>query len=261
MPCVLVPIAGLAVRLGGTVKYLLPMLNESGKVTTLLQEHIRLANALQWKVTALTRPDAEKITFNYLAARETNTMSNITVVSVAARDTVDEPTTTMNESVLQGLKQYRKWVADDDLTLMLMGDTYFFVNTYDRLPTLTGYVKQMQTLLQEDEKTIATLLLFPIRSEQVGKLGQVDFDADTKDVRAIVDKTVDCPLQYAWGAMMFKPQFYDYVVADEPHLGYAIMPAIRAGWKVKVVAADACEYYDCGTLHEYIGLLKRLESS
>jgi hypothetical protein len=254
MPCVLIPIAGLAVRLGGTMKYLLPLLNESGKVTTLLQEHINLANALQWEVTALTRPDADKFTFNYLASKDSNNMATTKVIAVSAKDKVDVPTSTMNESVLVGQAKQK----ENDLTLMLMGDTYFFVNKANRCLVLKNHVYSMQKLLIDDEKTIAVLLLFPIRKEQVGKLGQVSFDESTKDVRAIVDKTFDCLLPYAWGAMMYKPQFMDFVVSEEPHLGYAIMPAIKAGWKVKVVEAKECEYYDCGTIQEYRNLLQRL---
>lgn len=256
MPRVLIPVAGLAVRLGGTVKYLLPLFDEDGKVTTLLREHMRLAQALGWETTVLTRIDARELIYNYL---KTHDLANgVKVWSVCAPDTMGAPTETMNQSVVNGIQQDFDWTRRTADTLMLMGDTFFYT-AGDRLPTLVNLVKEMQRLLSDDEKTVAVLLLFPIRKEQIGKLGQVDFDGETKEVRNIVDKTPNCTLPYAWGAMMYKHKFMNYVREKEPHLGYAIMPAIRAGWKVKVVVANYCSYYDCGTLHEYASLLKSLE--
>lgn len=253
MPRVLIPVAGLAVRLGGTVKYLLPLFDTDGKVTTLLQEHMRLANALQWNTTVLTRPDARDLTHNYLA-----TFKNTKVFAVCALGTTDTPTTTMSESILLGLEKENRENHDHDVTLMLMGDTYFHVEPKEnRLSILCQFVHKMHTLLIENESTVAVLLLFPIRKEQAGKLGQVDYDAQTNDVCNIVDKTVHCPLPYAWGSILYKPKFLDYLNSVDPHIGYAIMPAIRDGMKIKVVVADSCEYYDCGTLHEYAGLLKK----
>jgi hypothetical protein len=103
-------------------------------------------------------------------------------------------------------------------------------------------------------KSDLDLSLWRIRSDQYGKLGQVLISPDGK-VLDCVDKNPDCKYELSWGAMTFSRKFLDHLHMDFPHVGYGIVPALKANMDVNGIILPG-RYWDCGTPVEYVRYLK-----
>lgn len=99
--------------------------------------------------------------------------------------------------------------------------------------------------------------VFHTREEQRQRLGMVDWDARTGRVLDVVDKPYETDLTEAWGVMAWKPRFWDVLEMDMPHVGYGVIPALRAGLDVRAVRIPG-GYWDCGTFDEYADLCRYL---
>ena len=101
------------------------------------------------------------------------------------------------------------------------------------------------------------LSLWRIRSDQYGKLGQVLISSDGR-VLDCIDKDPDCKYEFSWGAMTFNRKFLNHLHVDFPHIGYGIVPAVKANLSVNGVILPG-RYWDCGTPLEYMRYLKTME--
>lgn len=97
--------------------------------------------------------------------------------------------------------------------------------------------------------------LFQTRPEQHRKLGMCRVKGT--QVLEVVDKPQETALNQAWGVLAWKPSFWDFMNADDPHIGYALPRAIEAGLDVRAVFMDG-EYFDCGTPDEYFECINHL---
>lgn len=209
----LLPAGGMATRLSGLPKFLLPCPDGY-----LLKRHIdkmREAGAQKvWiaasKATApFVKPYAENATAK---TYETGTMPGDLL---AIRD-----------------------FCSDDTVLFGLPDTYWtYSETYPKL----------LHRIQEFGADVA-VGLWRIRNDQRGKLGQVDTYGDR--CTRIVDKAPDCLLPWVWGAIAWQPVFWDFIKPDMSHMGMALQAAIDGGLKVWPVMIEG-DYFDCGSWEEY----------
>lgn len=147
---------------------------------------------------------------------------------------------TMNSTLLS----LRTAAGEDDVAFG-MPDTYWQDNTV--YPTL---------LRMLDDGADVAVAVWRARPGQHQKLGMVAFDGNDH-VLDVVDKPTETALTYGWGALAWKAKFWDYLQPADPHVGYAIMPAVNAGLKVRVHVC-AGDYWDLGTPEEYFDLIKAM---
>ena len=210
----LLPAAGKATRIGGIPKWLLPV--PEGTLLDVHCQRMRLAG----------------VSHVLVAAGEHN--RDLMLQHVPANAIVYEGRSrTMAEDVLLA----RPYIGDNEV-LFGMPDTYF--GDADTYKYLTYFIPQ------EDVR----IALWPIQDDQRGKLGQCHVDEGTGLVDHVVDKDPTCTYEWAWGAIAWKPSFWQYIKPDMPHIGYALQPAIGAGLRITAVIPDG-EYTDCGTPEAY----------
>lgn len=209
----LLPAAGKATRIGGIPKWLLPV--PSGY---LLDTHVR----------RMERADVDAV----LIAAGAHNATLLAAYKPTLGRLYMGNSRTMSEDVLLA-----RPITNNARILFGMPDTYF-----DN-PTVYNVMRRYE------READVVLAVWRIGSDQRGNLGQVAFD-DNGMVTDVVDKNLTCPYQWAWGAMLWNPVFWDYITPDMPHVGYAIMPAVRAGLRVKVHIVDGA-YTDCGTPEAY----------
>jgi len=130
-------------------------------------------------------------------------------------------------------------------TLFGMPDTYFDdEQTYNKLATAIN---------GDCDVAVA---IFRARHRQHTKAGMVR----TKygKVIEVVDKPETTDMVWLWGALAWKPAFWEYINGSDPHIGYALPRAIAAGVGVRAIRCDG-NYWDCGTSAEYYELIRHLE--
>ena len=76
-------------------------------------------------------------------------------------------------------------------------------------------------------------------------------------VSSVIDKPTSGDYPYIWGALAWNAAFWEYLSADEPHVGYALPRATEAGLDVRAVIMDG-GYWDCGTVDGYFALVRQL---
>jgi len=221
----IVPAAGQAVRMGGIPKMLLPQ-----PTGTLLSRVCQeLANG-----------GADRV---YVGSNHKN-LPLIEDVIPDKHTVYGVQAATMSETVLAA----RRWVGEHDVVALAMPDTFF--------TSRWGNVFQlMAERLVKRTDTLAMAAVWKIRPDQVGKLGLVDI-GECNEVLAVIDKAKDSPLTEAWGALMWRPGFWDYIKPDHAHVGYALADAVQAGQHVEAIRIEG-RYWDCGTKDEYWKLCAR----
>ena len=209
----LLPAAGKATRIGGIPKWLLPV--PEGTLLDVHCQRMRLAG----------------VSHVLIAAGEHN--RDLLLQHAPANAIVYEGRSrTMAEDVLLA----RAHTGDNDV-LFGMPDTYF------------GESLLYDIMRKSHYDADVVLALWRTQDDQRGKLGQVAVNDDGY-VTDVVDKSLTCPYPWAWGAMLWNPVFWDYIKPDMPHVGYALMPAIKAGLRIKARFVYG-EYTDCGTPEAY----------
>ena len=222
-----IPAAGLATRMAGLPKFLLPILQGD---QTLLDWHVERQSAVVDRIVVVTRPQNA-----HLLERHTAN-SHVTVVAAT--------TETMSETVLRVMAAFPA-----EQYMLGMPDTYFL--DQDPYPELA--------VDDEASDDIAKLALWRIRDEQKGKLGQVDVDHSGM-VTAMLDKDPNCHYPYSWGALSFRAELASYIRTDHPHVGYAVAEALSQGQRVEGVVMDG-QYFDCGTPSEFRSLLRTVDAA
>lgn len=219
---ILIPAAGLATRMRGLPKFLLPI---DKQYTTLLENHIiNVVNQIKNldRILLATRPDLLK-------------MISSLKLDFPQLKIVEMETSTMNETIVN-LLNYSK----SKFFQLIMPDTFF------------SNEQPFNKLNQEPE--FCDLALWKIRSEQRGKLGEVEIDSKTHVIK-IIDKNPKSFLKYSWGALSFNLKLQKYIDPTQPHIGYALTNALKNNEVITTKVING-KYYDCGTPEEYLNLLK-----
>ena len=221
----IVPAAGSAVRMRGLPKFLLPA---STSYETLLERHV--SNMLDYCDTIWipTRPDLVPLLQSLGFASD-----RVVVVSLS--------TQSMTETALKIAN-----ISSAEKFMLCMPDTYF----YGELP-----YQELSELYSD-----AKLACWRIRPEQMGKLGQVEFEhskAESGKILTSKDKDPECKFEHSWGAMSFNRKFIQLGQPEMPHVGYIINPALDSALDVQGFSLDG-EYFDCGTPKEYLQLVEKI---
>lgn len=216
----ILPAAGLATRMRGLPKFLLPI---DENYQTLLETHIYELKNICNNIFLPTRPDLVPLIKSLNIS-----FDNLKIISME--------TNTMSETILKTCAK-----SESDSFIMIMPDTYFY--------------GQKPYSLLNSEAEICDLACWKIRDEQRGKLGEISYENDR--VLKVVDKQPENGFEYAWGALTFSKKLLDYVDINDPHIGYAIKNAVELGQNITLKKIDG-DYFDCGTPKEYIELLKRI---
>jgi len=217
----IIPAAGLATRMRGIPKFLLPC---DEVYTSLIERHL---NHLLGKVDTIwipTRPDLVMLLESLGIARD-----KVVILPVITEN--------MSQTVARVLQ-----ISSALHFNLFMPDTYFL----GELP--------YETL--NNEQDFANLACWRIREEQKGKLGQVRINS-LNMVTDIKDKVPDCDYEFSWGAVSFSKKLMKYINLTDPHIGYAVSAAVESGEKVGASIVDG-EYFDCGTPVDYLKMLGRV---
>lgn len=220
----MLPIGGSAQRIFGLPKFMLPVSEKD----SLIRMHVKgaLAAGVE-QVVIIGR------TFNIgLLTDHLLGFKDVTFVALS------EQTATMNETLVKGISSV-DYASD---CIVALADTFYL--NYD-------YQEIYAELLSAPNKTLG---LFPIRSEQFGKLGQVSFDNNGL-VLDVPDKNPECKFPFAWGNMKVPIEFIRTLDIELPHIGYSVRDAVVLGESFSTRIFN-CSYFDCGTFAEYQLLLK-----
>jgi hypothetical protein len=218
MNTILIPASGSATRMRGLPKFLLP----SGKDNlSLLENHIANVSNFASEILIGLNP-----IFLDIVLQANLALHGASIIPMK--------TANMTQTVLNLAK-----LSASDRYTVIMPDTAFEAKE--------SY--QFQFLHNDLD-----LSLWKIRSDQYGKLGQVSLDSNN-NVLDCVDKDPTCKYELAWGALTFNQKFLKFLHPDFPHIGYGIVPALKAKLNVKGVVIDG-SYWDCGTPEEYIRYLR-----
>lgn len=224
----LLPAAGLASRMMGIPKFLLPLSEAEG---TLLNHHITLLEPFVERILIPTRREWIGVLSNFKLGDK---------VSLIEKDTE-----TLTQSVLEtlGSKKF------EDVIIGLP-DTYFSSgNPYESL----ARIPQGERLL---------LSCFATQSHQKGRLGSVKIEK-TGLITQHRDKSSEFEFGTHWGAMRFPKEFVTLLPTDSVTVGALIDECIFHEIPVQGVL-ETSEFYDCGTVEEYTKCLvaiRRKESS
>ena len=224
----ILPAAGLATRMRGLPKFLLP----GGGVDspTLIERHISGMLEFCSTVWIPTRPEQIMLLDSLRIPSERVVLLPMSTVSMTE--------TVMRVSNISGSSRF----------MMIMPDTFFAGETpYEFLASGNGPM---------------TLACWNIRDEQKGKLGQVLLSNEPEGtVLSHKDKDPDCDFSISWGAMSLSKDILDYAKSEMPHTGYLIPKLLEKNLEIKARVIQGT-YYDCGTPSEYISMLtKNLESN
>jgi hypothetical protein len=214
----IVPAAGLASRMRGIPKFLLPC---DDVYTTLLEEH--LGNLLEVCETVWipTRPELVMLLDSLSISRD-----RIVILPITTRN--------MTETVLHVANLSRA-----DFFQLVMPDTFFLG-------------EKPYQMMSKNPKLV-DLACWKIRKEQRGKLGQVKIhDNRVIDMR---DKDPKCEFEHSWGALTFYRDLLTYCKDSDSHIGYAVKTALENNEEVNARVIEG-KYFDCGTPSEYLDLLR-----
>ena len=212
------PAAGLATRMRGLPKFLLPISND---YETLIERQIsKLRESNCVTIWIPTRPQFVILLESILRAQK-----DVIIFPVESKS--------MNETVLKVLN-----VSRAEHFALAMPDTFFLSeNPFASL---------------NSEPLIAEVACWEIRDKQRGKLGQVFVNEDNI-ILDIIDKNPNCEYELAWGCLTFSRGLIKYIDVNDPHIGYALRNAMKNhDLKIKKVQGS---YFDCGTASEYVELL------
>ena len=219
----IIPAAGLATRMRGIPKFLLPC---DDRYTTLIERHIDSLLGVCNTVWIPTRPELVLLLDSLNLARE-----RVVILPMQ--------TANMTQTVSKVLE-----IAHSDVFQLVMPDTY--------------YLGDQPYQILDPTPQLVDLACWGIRMDQRGKLGQVDIqDEQVRDIR---DKDESCEYEYSWGALTFNRKLLDYAELSDPHIGYAVSNALRNGQKVTARKLDG-KYFDCGTPKEYLAMLQEVIQS
>lgn len=213
----IIPAAGLATRMRGIPKFLLPC---DEQYTTLIELHIQSLLEVCETVWIPTRSEMVMLLDSLGLSKD-----RVVVIPMQTEN--------MTQTVARVLG-----IARTDTFQLVMPDTYF------------SGEKPYRVL--NDKPELVDLACWDIRDEQRGKVGQVQVVGSS--VVDIKDKVKTCEFQQLWGALTFGRDLLNYANMSDPHIGYAVRSALKAGKGVTAKRMQG-KYFDCGTPSEYISML------
>ena len=222
----LIPCAGTATRMGGLPKFLLPSANDTLINNTISHYRSHFFNKIYIGFSHLN------MQYFPLLNNEYNDLVPIDVNSTA----------TMSETVIKMTSQ----INTAKNYILFMPDTYFIL---DR-----ELVQMMQLLHTDDPNYDVVVIVWKIRPEQYGKLGQCLIE--NSKVIDIKDKDPECRYEYSWGVIGWNSNMTQYIDPVTPHVGFLINTALANGKNVGAIISDSI-YYDCGTYNEYFQMIKK----
>ena len=213
----ILPAAGLATRIGGIPKFLLP--NRQGR--PLIIDHIAAASGVD-RVVVVTRPDLTEfvraLIHQHLGAKV---------------DVLSASTSTMSATVhsaLAALPEIEGFAVGLPDTAVLPAVPY----------------EALYRALEDSDIAIAA---YPTRVDQAGRLGALRLaDHRCTEVRDKDPSASDWPNH--WGALAFTgAAFRAYSNPGDAHVGFALQKGVANGANAQVVHFGE-EYYDLGTVEE-----------
>lgn len=231
----IIPAAGLASRIGGIPKFLLPCGDDGEFLLRRLQRQMFDAGIGDHIVP--TRTDSRDVVRRGLMGRH-----RLMVVETA----------TMAETVLKCRDE-----AGNRDCYFGMPDGY--IANHDVFSHLALDMADWR-----QSEALAILALVRTRYDQRGKLGMVSAGYNESrqimQVFDVVDKDAECGLSWAWVAMAWRPAFWRYIKPEMPHVGYAVKAAIDDGQTITARLFNS-QYWDCGTFDEYGRLVEYIRRS
>ena len=216
----IIPAAGLATRMRGIPKFLLPC---DAEYNTLIEVHISALLETCETVWIPTRPEMVLLLDSLGLAKDRVVLLPMT-------------TENMTQTVAKVLQ-----IAKTENFHLVMPDTFFHGE------------KPYSTL--SNTPSLVDLACWKIRNDQKGKLGQVHIQ-ETK-VLDMLDKDPSCDYEYSWGALTFNRGLINYANSNDPHIGYAVRNALVSGESISARIMNG-KYFDCGTPREYLTLLQEV---
>lgn len=223
----ILPASGMATRIGGIPKALLPC----GADESLLTRHISNSIAAAIEPVVVTRSDLVEPFRKHIANRFGDSCA-----------VVPANTANMTQTVSTVLVQF----PHVDIFSVFLPDTWI-----NPLPPVVR--------LHDLASTHGVgLLVLPTRTDQAGKLGGVAFSSDGT-VEAIRDKTPDSRFSsHHWGAVAFSRDTYmRYHDLSDPHVGMAVERYVGASGRAHAVVLNDATYYDFGTFAEVRAFMSR----
>jgi UTP-glucose-1-phosphate uridylyltransferase len=211
----LIPCGGKAERLHGLPKYLMPIPGSTYALDEMCRK-LHAVKGLDW-VFVGSGLHNQKLIDQYTPPKGTN---------VYRAD---------SKTMCEGVLAARPHTGDSDV-IMCMADVHFSDETI---------LGKMAAELSAGADCVVAI--WNTRPEQRKSLGMVAFDKKSHKVHEVDDKPAKTALTDAWGAIGWKPSFWQYMRPPHAHMGLAINNAVSAGLTVKVVLAEG-EYHDLGTI-------------
>tara|TARA_B110000014_G_scaffold897_1_gene602 strand:- start:982 stop:1686 length:705 start_codon:yes stop_codon:yes gene_type:complete len=224
----IIPASGLATRLSGIPKFLLPIPNMNNLITF----HVSLSeNNNSFKnINIATNSSFYEILNNLENLNSNQKLKAIEILN----------TKTMNET----LNNFKN--KNSEYFLLTMPDTFFTDNEI---------VKKMINEIEADPSLDCVLGLWNIKDSQRIKVGQCKIE-DNRVVE-VVDKNLKYKYNHLWGTVLFKKNLWEFIDSNDPHIGYSFNPAIQSGLKIGYAIASG-SYYDCGTIEEYWDMVRNV---
>lgn len=222
----LIPAAGKAVRMYGLPKFLLPV--KDG----LLIDHL---------IAQMNQVVTEEI---FIGTSHSNAEAILRYAPITYDQTKHYrvETRTMSETVLAA-----RPIVGDANVIFGMGDSYW-----------TG-TSIYQRLLDKLNFSCVSAALWQVSSVQARSLGMCKVEGNIGDDEVIITKIVDKDqsgdLSWAWGALAWTKDFWQYIREDDPHVGYAVQRVIEQSNPVPAVLSDGI-YFDCGTTDGYFECIR-----
>lgn len=216
----IIPAAGLATRMRGIPKFLLPC---DSTYNTLIEAHISALLQICETVWIPTRPEMVLLLDSLGLAKDRVVILPMT-------------TENMTQTVSKVLQ-----IAKTENFHLVMPDTFFHGEKPYATLSLTP--------------SLVDLACWKIREDQKGKLGQVLIQDDKAiDMK---DKDPECNYEHSWGALTFNRELLNYAETTDPHIGYAVRNALKSGESISARIMHG-KYFDCGTPTEYLNMLQEV---
>lgn len=208
----LMPIGGNARRMNGIPKFLLPVV-DSSMLAVLYERMLRVTPKIILDVNARNREWVEMNTPDGALIYEWNA-----------------------EPMSRALLLAREHIATEQTVLFGMPDTYWTdENVYE-------------TLLENMNDAIVNVAVWYTPPHHRSKRGICEIYRHR--ILKVIDKPLATNLHWGWGAMVWEPEFWQYIKPEDPHVGFALQRAIEAD-ELVCVQTFSGKYYDCGTPDEY----------
>jgi choline kinase len=218
----IIPAAGLATRMGGLPKFLLPV-GSSGK--PLLRSHLEMSHSANLEAVVMLHPRLFEFGKELIGSWN---FPNVRVFSV------ESPT--MTKTVKEAIRLSK---TQETIFSISMPDTFF-----SNPDSFKG------SFLLDLRKKAPSLALWRIREDQAGKLGQVLISRDSSFVLDMIDKDPNCGYRHIWGMMALHRELIEKFNESNSHPGISLGEYLKSGLKISWVETVG-DYLDCGTPTEY----------